>query len=82
MSLGNNRFYRAMWITNLTGNKATAYQFYIAGLSALLLDFMRLLYQNVSQSDCLNASLMETLGLESFKFFADYKMAFFIFSMF
>jgi NHS family xanthosine MFS transporter len=50
---GTIGFIAAMWITNLTGNKATAYQFYIAGLSALLLDFMRLLYQNVSQSDCL-----------------------------
>jgi NHS family xanthosine MFS transporter len=79
---GTIGFIAAMWITNLTGNKATAYQFYIAGLS-FFLDFIRLLTK-CKPSDCLkNASLMETLGLESFKFFADYKMAlFFIFSMF
>jgi NHS family xanthosine MFS transporter len=71
-----------MWITNLTGNKATAYQFISQVYLRFFLDFMRLLYQNVSQSDCLkNASLMETLGLESFKFFADYKMALFLFSL-
>jgi NHS family xanthosine MFS transporter len=50
-------------ITNLTGNKATAYQFYIAGLSALLLDFMRLLYRKPERLSKENASLMETLGI-------------------
>jgi NHS family xanthosine MFS transporter len=34
---GTVGFIVAMWITNLTGNKASANQFYIAGISALLL---------------------------------------------
>ncbi|SEB05310.1 MFS transporter, NHS family, xanthosine permease [Flavobacterium gillisiae] len=82
---GTIGFIAAMWITNLTGNKATAYQFYIAGLSALLLGLYAFTLpkckpERLSKE---NSSLMETLGLESFKFFADYKMAlFFIFSMF
>jgi len=82
---GTIGFIVAMWITNLTGNKATEYQFYIAGLAALLLGIYAFTLpeckpQRLSKE---NASLMETLGLESFKLFADYKMAlFFIFSMF
>ena len=82
---GTIGFIVAMWITNLTGNKATEYQFYIAGLAALLLGSYAFTLpeckpQRLSKE---NASLLETLGLESFKLFADYKMAlFFIFSMF
>ncbi|MCL6461264.1 MAG: nucleoside permease [Flavobacterium micromati] len=82
---GTIGFIVAMWITNLTGNKATEYQFYIAGIAALLLGIYAFTLpkcepQRLSKK---NASLMETLGLESFKLFADYKMAlFFIFSMF
>ena len=34
---GTVGFIAAMWLTNLTGNKATAYQFYIAGIAAILL---------------------------------------------
>ncbi|MEC5166925.1 NHS family xanthosine MFS transporter [Flavobacterium sp. PL11] len=82
---GTIGFIVAMWITNLSGNKATEYQFYIAGIAALLLGIYAFTLpeckpQRLSKE---NASLMETLGLESFKLFADYKMAlFFIFSMF
>ncbi len=82
---GTIGFIVAMWITNLTGNKATAYQFYIAGLAALLLGIYAFTLpkcepQRLSKK---SDSLIETLGLESFKLFADYKMAlFFIFSMF
>ncbi|OUD36658.1 nucleoside permease [Flavobacterium sp. FPG59] len=82
---GTIGFIAAMWITNLTGNKATAYQFYIAGLAAVALGLYAFTLppckpQRLSKE---NASLMETLGLESFKLFANYKMAlFFIFSMF
>jgi len=82
---GTIGFIVAMWITNLTGNKATEYQFYIAGLSALLLGIYaftlpKCIPQRLSKE---NASLAEVLGLESFKLFANYKMAlFFIFSMF
>ncbi|WP_158729743.1 MULTISPECIES: nucleoside permease [unclassified Flavobacterium] len=82
---GTVGFIAAMWITNLTGNKATEYQFYIAGLAAVALGLYAFTLppckpQRLSKE---NASLMETLGLESFKLFADYKMAlFFVFSMF
>ena len=82
---GTVGFIAAMWITNLTGNKSTEYQFYIAGLSALLLGIYSFTLPKCKPQKLTkeNASLMETLGLESFKFFADYKMAlFFIFSMF
>lgn len=82
---GTVGFIVAMWITNLTGNKATEYQFYIAGLAAVILGIYSFTLpackpKRLSKE---NSSLSETLGLESFKLFADYKMAlFFIFSMF
>lgn len=82
---GTVGFIAAMWITNLSGSKATEYQFYIAGLAALFLGFYSFTLPKCKPQKLTkeNASLMETLGLESFKFFADYKMAlFFIFSMF
>ena len=82
---GTIGFIVAMWITNLTGNKATDYQFYIAGIGALILGIYAFTLPKCKPQRLTkeNASLMETLGLESFKLFADYKMAlFFIFSMF
>jgi NHS family xanthosine MFS transporter len=82
---GTIGFIVAMWITNLSGNKATEYQFYIAGVTAILLGIYSFTLPPCKPQRLIkeNASLMETLGLESFKLFADYKMAlFFIFSMF
>jgi NHS family xanthosine MFS transporter len=82
---GTIGFIAAMWITNLTGNKATAYQFYIAGIAAVLLGIYSFTLPKCKPQRLIkeDASLMETLGLESFKLFANYKMAlFFIFSMF
>jgi NHS family xanthosine MFS transporter len=82
---GTIGFIVAMWITNLTGNKATAYQFYIAGIAALILGIYAFTLPKCKPQRLTkeNASLMETLGLESFTLFANYKMAlFFIFSMF
>ena len=82
---GTIGFIAAMWITNLTNNKATAYQFYIAGIGALILGIYAFTLPKCKPQRLTkeNASVMETLGLESFKLFADYKMAlFFIFSMF
>ena len=82
---GTIGFIVAMWITNLTGNKATEYQFYIAGIAALLLGLYAFTLpackpQRLTEKD---ASLMDTLGLGAFKLFANYRMAlFFIFSMF
>ena len=82
---GTIGFIIAMWMTNLSGNKATDYQFYIAGTGAILLGLYAFTLpackpQRLTKE---NASLTETLGLESFKLFGNYKMAlFFIFSMF
>lgn len=81
---GTIGFIAAMWVVNLTGNKATEYQFYIAGISAILLGLYAFTLppcrpQNTKD----NATFIETLGLEAFKLFANYKTAlFFIFSMF
>ena len=82
---GTIGFIAAMWITNLTGNKATSYQFYIAGIAALFLGIYAFTLPKCKPERLIkeNNSLMETLGLASFKLFANYKMAlFFIFSMF
>lgn len=82
---GTVGFIVAMWITNLSGNKATAYQFYFAGIAAVILGIYAFTLPKCKPQRLTkeNASLMETLGLESFKLFANYKMAlFFIFSMF
>ncbi|MEO4005291.1 MULTISPECIES: nucleoside permease [unclassified Flavobacterium] len=82
---GTIGFIVAMWITNLTGNKATEYQFYIAGIAALILGLYAFTLPKCKPQRLIseNASLAETLGLEAFKLFANYKMAlFFVFSMF
>ena len=82
---GTIGFIAAMWLTNLTGNKATDYQFYIAGVGAIILGLYSLTLpackpQNLTKE---NSSWTETLGLGAFKLFADYKiLLFFIFSMF
>ncbi|RZJ74263.1 MAG: MFS transporter, partial [Flavobacterium sp.] len=81
---GTIGFIVAMWITNLTDNKSTQYQFYIAGIAAVALGLYAFTLpkckpQNVNE----NASLSQAFGLEAFKLFANYKIAlFFIFSMF
>ena len=83
---GTVGFIAAMWITNLSGSKATEGQFYIAAAGSILLG----IYSIFNLPKCPpqhhtkeNASLAQLLGLEAFKLFANYKMAlFFIFSMF
>jgi NHS family xanthosine MFS transporter len=82
---GTVGFIAAMWLTNLTGNKATAYQFYIAGIAAILLGLYSFTLPKCKPQHIKgeNASFVEALGLEAFKLFGTYKMAlFFIFSMF
>lgn len=82
---GTIGFIAAMWATNLTGSKASANQFYIAGVVAILLALYAF-----SLPACppkgkakANGSFAETFGLNAFKLFATYKMAlFFIFAMF
>ncbi len=81
---GTIGFIVAMWITNLTGNKASANQFYIAGFFAIILGLYAFTLPKcppVSQKKQ-NKSWIETFGLGAFKLFGEYRMAlFFIFSM-
>lgn len=81
---GTIGFIVAMWITNLTGNKASVNQFYIAGISALALGIYSFsLPKCPPQRTSEKKSFVQKIGLEAFKLFGTYKMAvFFIFSMF
>ena len=82
---GTIGFIVAMWTTNLTGNKATAYQFYIAGIGALSLGIYAFTLPRCRPQKLIGEkkSFAQALGLEAFKLFANYKMAlFFVFSMF
>jgi NHS family xanthosine MFS transporter len=82
---GTIGFIVAMWITNLTGNKASENQFYIAAIAAIFLGIYSFtLPKCIPQKETSeNKSFVELLGLSSFKLFANYKLAlFFIFSMF
>lgn len=82
---GTIGFIVAMWLTNLSGNKDSENQFYIAAVAAIFLGIYAF-----SLPKCIpegktadNKSWIELLGLSSFRLFADYKLAlFFIFSMF
>ncbi|PWA04731.1 nucleoside permease [Flavobacterium psychrotolerans] len=82
---GTVGFIIAMWITNLSGNKASANMFYISAFAAIVLGIYsfslpKCAPQNLTSKD---ASFTELLGLNAFKLFGTYKMAlFFIFSMF
>jgi NHS family xanthosine MFS transporter len=81
---GTVGFIAAMWLTNLTENKASANQFYIAGITALVLGLYAFSLPKCppQKSASKNKSLTEMLGLDAFKLFKDYKMAlFFLFSM-
>jgi len=81
---GTIGFIVAMWVTNLTGNKASANQFYIAGVFAIVLGIYAFTLPKCPPQNLIskNSSWLETLGLNAFKLFANYKMAlFFLFSM-
>jgi NHS family xanthosine MFS transporter len=82
---GTIGFIVAMWITNLSGNKASEYQFYIAGVAAVLLGIYSFALPACKPQKLISkdSSLVEVLGLNAFKLFGNYKMAlFFVFSMF
>ena len=82
---GTIGFIVAMWVTNLTGNKASANQFYIAAVFAIILGIYAFTLPKCPPQNNIpkNASLSEKLGLNAFSLFKDYKMAlFFLFSMF
>ena len=82
---GTIGFIAAMWLTNLTGNKASANMFYFAGVAAIVLGIYSFTLpkcppQNLISDD---ATFAQKLGLNAFRLFATYKMAlFFLFSMF
>ena len=82
---GTIGFIAAMWITNLTGNKASYNMFYLSAFAAFVLGIYSFTLPKCPPQKLIatDASLVEKLGLNAFKLFATYKMAlFFIFSMF
>jgi NHS family xanthosine MFS transporter len=82
---GTIGFIVAMWITNLTGNKASVNMFYIAAIGAIFLGLYSFTLPKCPPQKIISekASLTEKLGLNAFKLFGTYKMAlFFVFSMF
>ncbi len=82
---GTIGFIAAMWITNLTGNKASANMFYIAAFSAIVLGIYSFTLPKCPPPKLIsaNSSWTQKLGLDAFKLFGTSKMAlFFIFSMF
>ncbi len=82
---GTIGFIVAMWITNLSGSKASPNQFYIAGAAATLIGLFAFTLPKCPPQKRINreSSIFQILGLDAFKLFANYKIAvFFIFSMF
>ncbi len=82
---GTVGFIVAMWITNLTGNKASENQFYIAAIAALALGIYSFTLPKCTPEGKTveSKSFIDLIGLSSFKLFANYKLAlFFLFSMF
>jgi len=82
---GTIGFIVAMWIVNLSGNKSSANQFYIASAVSFLLGLYAFTLPKcppLGQTE-VRKSFMERLGLDAFELFKQRKMAlFFIFSMF
>lgn len=81
---GTIGFIAAMWIVNLTGNKDSSNQFYIAGGVAVILSIYALMLPKCPPLYKIpeKATLAQKLGLEAFVLFKKYKMAlFFLFSM-
>jgi NHS family xanthosine MFS transporter len=81
---GTIGFIAAMWLTNLSGSKASANQFYIAGVGAILLGIYAFSLPACHPQGKTNEkkSLAQQLGLDAFKLFGEYRMAlFFIFSI-
>jgi len=81
---GTIGFIAAMWLTNLSGSKANANQFYIAAVGAILLGLYAFTLPACQPQGKTNEkkSLASMLGLDAFKLFANYQMAlFFVFSV-
>ncbi len=81
---GTIGFIAAMWLTNLTGNKASVNQFYFAGIAAVILAFYSLSLPKCPPTPNKNSNRnwVQALGLDAFKLLASYKMLiFFLFSL-
>lgn len=81
---GTVGFIAAMWLVNLTGNKASSNQFIIAGIAGMLLGLYSFTLPkcppHTKRSE--QKSWSEAFGLDAFKLFLNYKTAlFFLFSM-
>ncbi|MGB3948361.1 MAG: MFS transporter, partial [Bacteroidia bacterium] len=82
---GTIGFIVAMWITNLSGNKASANMFYISAIAAVALGVYSFFLPKCPPQKLIseNSTLTQKLGLDAFKLFGTYKIAlFFVFSMF
>jgi NHS family xanthosine MFS transporter len=81
---GTIGFIAAMWTVNLTGNNASANQFYIASAAAILLGLYAFTLPKCPPLGAKGEkkSLVQTLGLDAFRLFKSKKMLlFFLFSM-
>ena len=82
---GTVGFIVAMWITNLSGNKASANMFYISAVAAIVLGIYSFLLPKCPPQKLIseNSTFIQKLWLDAFKLFGTYKIAlFFMFSMF
>ncbi|MBI3240006.1 MAG: MFS transporter, partial [Flavobacteriia bacterium] len=81
---GTIGFIAAMWVTNLTGSKASVGQFYIAAIAAVILAIYSFtLPACPPHKEREKKSLSAMFGLDAFRLFTNYKMLlFFFFSMF
>ncbi len=82
---GTIGFIAAMWLTNLSGNKASGNMFYISAAAAILLGIYSFTLPKCPPQKLIseNATLSQKLGLDAFKLFKNPKIAmFFTFSMF
>jgi NHS family xanthosine MFS transporter len=80
---GTIGFIAAMWFVSITGNKASANQFIISGVSAVLLGLYSFTLPKCPPGKSTHSSLAEAFGFDAFKLFANYKIfLFFLFSLF
>ncbi len=82
---GTIGFIVAMWVTNLSGNKASGNMFYISAAVAVILGLYSFTLPKCPPPKLIaeNATWPEKLGLNAFKLFGNTKMfLFFLFSMF
>ena len=81
---GTIGFIAAMWITNLSGNKASENMFYLSAFAAIILGIYSFTLPKCPPQRLISekATFIQKLGLDAFKLFGTYKIAlFFLFSM-